>query len=210
MDPDRFPAADRPVISALCLPRRYLITGSKPRTADAFGEHLQRVLSATRVSLVQLRAPWLSEDEFTALARRCSVICRRAGARLILNCGHHIPASVDYDGLHLSEAGLRSLSRRPAINRGRIGASCHDASALARAAELGLDYALLSPVRPTASHPGAPAMGWERFAEMVEMARLPVYALGGVADDDLDTAIAHGAQGVAGIRAYWDLGSSRG
>ncbi|MDH4275973.1 MAG: hypothetical protein OEW08_13140, partial [Gammaproteobacteria bacterium] len=30
-----------------------------------------------------------------------------------------------------------------------------------------------------------------------------VYALGGVGEEDLETAWAHGAQGVAGIRAWW-------
>jgi 8-oxo-dGTP diphosphatase len=42
---------------------------------------------------------------------------------------------------------------------------------------------------------------------LVDSARLPVYALGGVADDDLETAITHGAQGIAGISGYWNLAS---
>ena len=35
---------------------------------------------------------------------------------------------------------------------------------LRRAEELGCDFALLSPVLPTLSHPGAPHLGWEGFA----------------------------------------------
>jgi 8-oxo-dGTP diphosphatase len=209
MDPAQFPAADRPVIGALCLPSRYLITGSGPRPTDAFAGHLRRVLSATEIRIVQLRAPWLNEDEFTGLARRCADVCHSAGARLILNCAPSVAAEVDCDGLHLSEARLRSLAERPTIDRAPIGASCHDASSLARAADLGLDYALVSPVQRTLSHPDVTALGWTRFAELVETARLPVYALGGVADDDLHTAIAHGAQGVAGIRGYWDASVRR-
>jgi 8-oxo-dGTP diphosphatase len=208
MDPTLFPAADRPVISALCLPNRYLITDSEPRSTDAFAEHLRRVLSVAKMHVVQLRAPWLDENEFKVLAKRCTGICRSAGARLILNCEPDVATQVDCDGLHLSEARLRSLAERPPIDQGPIGASCHDAWALARAAELELDYALLSPVRRTLSHPDASALGWARFAELVDQARLPVYALGGVTDADLETAIAYGAQGVAGIRGYWDLGGN--
>jgi len=203
MDPAQFPAADRPVISALRVPNRYLITGREPETPHAFVERLDRVLSSTEVRMVQLRAPWLDEDRFKALATRCIEVCRRAGARLILNCEPRLAAELPCDGLHLSEARLRRLQERPWLDRMLIGASCHDPSALARAAELGLDYALLSPVQPTSSHPKATALGWRRFAALVDTAFVPVFALGGVGDEDLKTAISLGAQGVAGIRAYW-------
>jgi 8-oxo-dGTP diphosphatase len=67
---------------------------------------------------------------------------------------------------------------------------------------LNADFATLSPVCATASHPDAKPLGWERFAPLVADARLPVYALGGVGPDDLERAHATGAQGVAGIRAF--------
>ena len=86
---------------------------------------------------------------------------------------------------------------------GWCGASCHDARDLQRAADLGLDYALLAPVQPTATHPEAQSLGWARFAELADRAALPVYALGGLGPADLDTAIQHGAQGVAAIRGLW-------
>ncbi|NCA91611.1 MAG: thiamine monophosphate synthase, partial [Gammaproteobacteria bacterium] len=75
----------------------------------------------------------------------------------------------------------------------------------ARAAALGLDYALLSPVMPTASHPGAPHLGWEDFAALAEAAALPVYALGGLGPGEVEHAIQHGAQGVAAIRGLWPV-----
>jgi 8-oxo-dGTP diphosphatase len=86
-----------------------------------------------------------------------------------------------------------------------VGASCHDAEELARAADLGLDYALLSPIRPKSPHPGAPHLGWEEFAVLVADARLPVYALGGLGPEDLDQAIDRGGQGIAAIRGFWSV-----
>jgi 8-oxo-dGTP diphosphatase len=67
---------------------------------------------------------------------------------------------------------------------------------------LNADFATLSPVCATASHPDAKPLGWERFARLAADARLPVYALGGIAPEDLERARAAGAQGVAGIRAF--------
>ena len=62
---------------------------------------------------------------------------------------------------------------------------------------------VLGPVRETASHPGAAGIGWEAFAILREQVSLPMYALGGMALDDIPTARAHGAQGIAAIRGLW-------
>ncbi len=84
-----------------------------------------------------------------------------------------------------------------------MGASCHDAGDLDRAARLGLDYALLSPVQPTVSHLDVPPLGWDRFAALADRALLPVYALGGLCPADQQRAFRKGAQGVAAIRGLW-------
>ena len=68
---------------------------------------------------------------------------------------------------------------------------------------IGLDYALLGAVKPTASHPERDGLGWGAFADRIRTLPLPVLALGGLKPDDLDTAKAHGAHGVAGIRSFW-------
>jgi 8-oxo-dGTP diphosphatase len=209
MDPSRFPAADRPVISALRLPTRYLITGAEPRAPDAFVAHLEQVLAATGVGMVQLRAPWLDDDAYGELAKRCAERCHRAGARLILNCAPGLAEDLPGDGLHLTEARLLTLSERPRLGSRLVGASCHAADTLAKTADLGLDYALLSPVQTTASHPHATPLGWRHFAELVDAACVPVYALGGVGDTELETAIGHGAQGIAAIRAFWSRTRAR-
>jgi len=63
---------------------------------------------------------------------------------------------------------------------------------------------MLSPVKATASHPDTKAIGWEHFRLLCEQATFPVYALGGVSEDDLVDAFENGAQGIAAIRALWD------
>ncbi|MFO1233906.1 MAG: thiamine phosphate synthase [Rivihabitans pingtungensis] len=70
----------------------------------------------------------------------------------------------------------------PAPDFAWVGASAHRPEELQHAAELGLDYALLGHVPPTASHPDAPPLGWQGLARQLASAgpRLPVYALGGL------------------------------
>ena len=201
MDPADFPAADRPIITALKLPSLYLITGEDPRAPAAFLSRLDLALEAG-MSLVQLRAHGLSPAAYARLAASAHAFCQRQGARLVLNRGPEEARGLAADGLHLASRYLAELHQRP-DGWPLVGASCHGAADLARAAALGLDYALLSPVMPTASHPGAPHLGWAGFAALAEAAALPVYALGGLGSGEAEHAIHQGAQGVAAIRGLW-------
>ena len=45
-------------------------------------------------------------------------------------------------------------------------------------------------------------MGWQEFAELVSQVNIPVYALGGLTEADLEIAQAAGAQGISAIRAF--------
>jgi thiamine-phosphate pyrophosphorylase len=62
-------------------------------------------------------------------------------------------------------------------------ATAHDMAELALAARLGADAALLSPVFPTATHPGGATLGPVRFRLLARQAALPVIALGGMTAD---------------------------
>jgi 8-oxo-dGTP diphosphatase len=207
MDPARFPAADRPVIDALRLPALYLITGPDATDRPAFLGRLERALD-TGVGIVQLRAHGLPDAAFARLADAAYGICRPRGVRLVLNrAPEALPAALRCDGLHLPAALLGRLLRRPLDRERLVGASCHTAEELELAARLDMDYALLSPVRPTRSHPDATPLGWSRFAELAALARIPVYALGGLGPGDVERAIALGGQGVAAIETLWDAGA---
>ncbi len=72
------------------------------------------------------------------------------------------------------------------------------------ARRLGADFAVLGPVLPTASHPQARGLGWEAWQQLRGESPQPVYAIGGVGPRQLEQAHEYGAQGVAGIRAYWE------
>jgi 8-oxo-dGTP diphosphatase len=202
MDPLVFPAADRPIISALRLPSLYLITGPDPRNPPLFLARLRMALESG-VRLVQLRAHMLADRSYAELARQAHGLCEAHDARLLLNRDPEIVGDLPCHGLHLTAARLAALKQRPVGEGSWLGASCHNARDLKRAAELGLDYALLSPVQVTATHPRAEPMGWTGFADLADRAALPVYALGGLTPADLDVAIGHGAQGVAAIRGLW-------
>lgn len=194
------PPADRPVVAALTAPARYLVT-PEPGERTAFLARVEKAL-AGGVRRIQLRARTLAPAELRRLAEDLRVRCHAAGADLLLNGEPDLAAELGL-GLHLRAAQLMALSARPLPPGQLVAASCHDAAELAQAQRLGLDFAVLGPVRPTESHPGAPALGWAGFAALREDVSLPIYALGGLRPADVATARRHGGQGIAAIRGLW-------
>ncbi len=189
------PAADRPVVTALQLPDRYWITPPQATSETDFLAALERALDAG-IRLVQFRVFGLAEPERERLFHAVLARCRAAQARLLVNSAMGLSGG---DGLHLNGRELRALERLPTVD-GWLAASCHGPEDLARAQALGVDFAVLSPVLATPSHPDSGPLGWERFADWVRELPLPVYALGGMRPALLPEAWRHGAQGIAGIR----------
>ncbi len=193
------PANDR-MLRALTLPGVYAITDAARYGFDAFMPRLEAAL-ARGVRLIQLRERGLSPAQHRDFA--CEVVARAhaRGARVLVNGDEALARETGADGVHLKAQQLMSAGAAPRI--GFWGASCHDGDELARAAELGADFAVLSPVLPTASHPGAPGMGWDAFAAQLRNCPLPVYALGGMREDLYDMAARQGAHGIALLRGIW-------
>lgn len=111
------------------------------------------------------------------LARRRRLALQVAGdgrAALALRAGLHVPER--------GAAGLLPFlaARRAGARFARLTLAAHGRGAAARARRLGADLVFLSPVFPTASHPGAPALGPLRWAALARRFGCPVAALGGV------------------------------
>jgi 8-oxo-dGTP diphosphatase len=192
--------ANAPILAALQLPEVYAVTNMAELGAQVFFERLPQAL-ARGVRLIQVREKQLSHAALKAFTVRVLAVARPHGARVLVNADIGLAQEVGADGVHLSSAMLMQTTQRPS---GLLcGASCHDRRELEQAARLALDFALLSPVLPTRSHPAAPALGWPEFACLAADYPLPVYALGGMQKADVDVAWQHGAHGIAMQRGAW-------
>ncbi len=193
--------ANGPILRGLQLPLMYAVTAAEELGEQVFLERLDKALSAG-LRMVQLRERNIDGARLDAFADAVLARCRAHGALLMVNGDVERAARLGV-GVHLPSASLRALKARPALPW--VGASCHDEEELRLAGELDVDFVVLSPVLPTASHPGAATLGWQRMADMIVDCPLPVYALGGLAPEDLATARAFGAHGVAVKRAAWGM-----
>ena len=192
--------ANAPILRALELPALYAISNAAELGIEPFMARLKAKLGED-LRLIQLREKNLARDELCELARRVTALAHAHGARVLLNGDVALAQEVGADGVQLTAIQLAELHERPAVDW--CGASCHNAEELRRAEALGCDFALLSPVLPTQSHPGTPPLGWENFAAIVAGSTIPVYALGGLAQGDMQTAWQHGAHGISLLRQAW-------
>jgi 8-oxo-dGTP diphosphatase len=192
--------ANAPVLRALQLPFEYAITH-----ASEIGAERQLSLLARRLAqglrLIQVREKGMPAAELARFAATVIASARPYGARVLINSDIELAARLEADGVHLAAAQLAQLERKPEL--GWCAASCHNAAELERAAQLGVDFAVLGPVQATPSHPDAVPLGWDTFGALVRGVGMPVFALGGMGPEDLETAWRRGAQGIAMVRGSW-------
>ncbi len=197
-----FPAANIPILKAAVLPDVYYIT---PEPHEVGGDVLAWLQPRIQAGMwLVLRAKSLSKSDYFGLAQQVATLCQQRQASLLLH--HHVdlldcvPAAI---GVHVPFA-LASVSTKIHTQHNYLVISTHNAEELEQAWQWGADFVTLSPVQQTVSHPEQAAMGWPNFQALMQQAKLPVYALGGMTHQDIVQAQQLGAQGVAGIRGLFD------
>lgn len=202
----KFPDANKYIIQSILLAPMYVI--SKESYEDY--SHLYSVAEECFVAglkAFQLRLKIDKNKSFHKIVKMLSEVASRYDAKLILN---GLATDIDkypIDGIHLNTNELARYKNRPVSEEYILGASCHNEEELIKAAEINVNYAFLSPVQLTASHPEAIAIGWERFRSLINEVNFPIYALGGMLPSDLQTAKNYGAYGIAMLGAIWDADS---
>jgi 8-oxo-dGTP diphosphatase len=192
--------ANTRVLAALRLPPIYAITCAGDIGEAAFADRAKRALESG-VRLIQVREktwPPLRRDALTA---RIVALAGRFGAQVLLNGRAEDARRLGCAGVHWTAAALAAASERPRDLI--VAASCHTHADVMRASALALDFAVLGPVLATPTHPDALALGWNEFGKAAAGTRIPRFALGGLAPDDMNAAIAHGAHGIAMRRHAW-------
>jgi len=192
--------ANGPILKALSLPTTMAITMAETEGTEVQVERLEAALS-NGLRLIQIRDKnWPSAQRLWFAEVVTRLVHNHPNALVLVNDDTHIARCVGADGLHLSSASLIEYTQRPDFEW--VGASCHNALELAKAVELGCDYALLGPVLPTLTHPEASAMGWAEFTRLITDCPIPVFALGGMQGDMMLEAQQNGAHGIATMRGW--------
>jgi thiamine-phosphate pyrophosphorylase len=163
---------------------------------------LEQALQAG-VGAVQLREKDLSGRELLILAEKAKKLCERYHAGLFINDRIDIALEVDAEGVQLGTSSLPIEAARRLIGKEKlIGVSTHSLSEAEAAEQAGADFILFGPIYLTPSKAvyGKP-QGLDPLRNVVEKISLPVYAIGGINEENAAEVKETGISGVALISA---------
>jgi thiamine-phosphate pyrophosphorylase len=155
------------------------------------------------VDIVQLRAKELDDDELVRAAERFRRACARHGALFVLNDRPELVERCGADGVHVGQGDMPVADARRIVGSERlVGLSAHTRDQMADPGDadyLGVGTIFSTPTKPDGSAAGIELVRVARYA-----ARVPWFAIGGIDGSNVDEVVAHGAHGVAVVRAIRD------
>ena len=180
----------------------YLITDC----AQTAGRPLLEVVASALhggIRAVQLRERGLATRELLALAESLRALTRQHGAALLVNDRVDVALACDADGVHLPARSFAVADARRLLGAQRlIGVSTHAPAELSAADAAGADFAVFGPLYDTPSkRTYGSALGPAALADARRATALPLFAIGGLDLERVTDVHAHGADGVAVIRA---------
>ncbi len=159
---------------------------------DCFAERVQKILSAEPF-LVILREKDLPDSEYEKLAGE--IVSGNAKYKSILSLNRPgIAAKLGIENVHLTIHDLRENGRPEEIKR--VGVSVHSADEAKEAQNLGADYLIAGHIYATDCKKGVPPRGIDFLREVVSSVQIPVFAIGGICEENFREPLENGAKGV--------------
>lgn len=153
---------------------------------------------------IQLRVKNQTEDEVLPLAIAAAELCKKYGAKLIVNDYPRVALKAGADGLHLGLDDMPIPEARSIVGREMIiGGTANTLLHIQQRLNEGADYIGLGPYRFTTTKQNlSPVIGLPGYVNLMKQVRnagiqLPVIAIGGITPDDIAALMAAGLYGVA-------------
>ncbi len=179
------------------LPRYYMISDRKLCKQKNISKEVQ---------LIQLRDKELSTEPLFELAIKSKALCDKKKIKLLINSRVDIALALDLDGVHFPQSNTCLSISEARILLGKkklIGKSTHTLKEALHAQKEGADFITFGPIFETPSKIklGKP-VGLKKLKHVCTKVKIPVYALGGLNQEDLSKVQEQGAYGLAGIRTF--------
>ena len=159
---------------------------------DNFVLRVREILSAEPFEVI-LREKDLSDDKYCQLVKE--IVADNNGYKkvLALNCPE-IALEMGIENVHLTMQQLMEHGRPSFIKR--AGVSVHSAEEAETAQKLGADYLIAGHIYATDCKKGVPPRGIEFFRGVCESVDIPVFAIGGISENNFNEPLENGGTGV--------------
>ncbi|MCM0647765.1 thiamine phosphate synthase [Clostridium swellfunianum] len=152
------------------------------------------------VTAVQLREKCTNSAEFYEIASKVKAITDKHNIPLIINDRLDIALAVNAAGVHLGQQDLPAKLARELIGSDKIlGVSAATLQEAKTAAEDGADYIGVGAVFPTLTKQDARAVSLEDLKQIKKSVSIPVVAIGGINENNVEGLKAANIDGIAVI-----------
>ena len=154
------------------------------------------------VDLIQLRGKGKSLDELAGYAARLHELTAGFLTSLIVNDHAEIASRVPVEGVHVGQDDDSiEVARRKARRQIVVGKSTHSFEQALAAQREGADYIGFGPIFATPTKPDYPPIGLADISRVHAEVSLPIFCIGGINIDNLQSVIDAGAKRVVMVSA---------
>lgn len=161
------------------------------------GDFLKRIetIAFAHPKAIVLREKDLSEEEYKILAEKVMPICKNYEVLCILHSFTKVAMRLNAKAIHMPLSLLREMTEKEKQHFQIIGASCHSLEDANEAERLGCTYITAGHIFPTDCKKGLPGRGLPFLQNICENISVPVYAIGGISNENIDAVRQTGAAG---------------
>jgi thiamine-phosphate pyrophosphorylase len=154
------------------------------------------------VDLIQLRGKNKSIEELMELSAQLHELTAKSSTPLIVNDHAEIARRVPVEGVHVGQSDdTIQLARQKAARKILVGKSTHSLEQARAAQSEGADYIGFGPIFATPTKPDYTPIGLEDVRRVHAEVMLPIFCIGGINIDNLQSVIDAGAKRVVMVSA---------
>ena len=148
--------------------------------------------------VIQLREKNLPKREALELGLAIRDLAKQTGVLFIVNDELDLALILEADGVHLGQDDIPIKCARPFLKDKIIGISTHSLDQAQEAIDSGADYIGIGPVFKTETKIKAdPVISIELILKVKGLSPVPVIAIGGIGEDNIDLLVDRGIKQVA-------------
>jgi thiamine-phosphate diphosphorylase len=151
---------------------------------------------------IQLRYKSAPALDLYTLGKVIQPVIKEEQTGLLINDRVDVAQALEANGVHLAAKSLPVRPVRSIVGSEMlIGCSVHSIEEAIEAEKQGASYITYGHIFPTNSKPGLPPRGIDSLKQVIDAVSIPVLAIGGITNENIDQVLATGVAGIAVIGA---------
>jgi thiamine-phosphate pyrophosphorylase len=155
------------------------------------------------IRMLQLREKNFTDKELIRIGKEMKSITKGSLTNFVINDRPDIAAICDADILHLGQDDISLEDARKVVGDMKIGLSTHSVDQAIKALAMNPEHIGFGPIYPTnAKAKPDPPVGVGQLKQVLQLAQVPVVAIGGIFPENINDVLNAGAKNIAMVRHF--------